>query len=37
MQEEIGEDGCPIFTASVALDLTDQEKAFKWGMILDGP
>ena len=37
MQEEIGEDGCPIFTASVALDLADQDKTFKWGVVLDGP
>ena len=37
MQEEIGVDGCPIFTASISLDLADQDKTFKWGVILDGP
>jgi len=37
MQEEVGEDGCPIFKASISLDLADQDKTFKWGVILDGP
>lgn len=37
MQEEIGVDGCPIFTASVSLHLADQDNTFKWGVILDGP
>ena len=37
MQEEIGEDGCPIFKASISLDLADQERTFKWGVALDGP
>ncbi len=37
MQEEIGEDGCPIFKASISLDLADQDKTFKWGVVLDGP
>jgi 1,4-alpha-glucan branching enzyme len=37
MQEEVGEDGCPIFTASISLDLADQDKTFKWGVVLDGP
>ena len=37
MQEETGADGCPIFTASVILDLVDQDKLFKWGVVLDGP
>lgn len=37
MQEEIGVDGCPIFKASISLDLADQGKTFKWGVILDGP
>jgi 1,4-alpha-glucan branching enzyme len=37
MQESIGEDGCPIFKASIALDLADQDKTFKWGVVLDGP
>ncbi|CAH1387356.1 alpha-amylase family glycosyl hydrolase [Candidatus Nitrotoga sp. M5] len=37
MQEEIGEDGCPIFTASISLNLADQDNTFKWGIILDGP
>lgn len=37
MQEGIGKDGCPIFKASVSLDLADQDKVFKWGVVLDGP
>jgi 1,4-alpha-glucan branching enzyme len=37
MQEDIGDDGCPIFEASVSLDLADQGKTFKWGVVIDGP
>ncbi len=37
MQEEIGEDGCPTFKATVSLDLADQGQTFKWGVVLDGP
>ena len=37
MLEEIGIQGCPIFKASVTLDLSDQDKIFKWGVLLDGP
>jgi 1,4-alpha-glucan branching enzyme len=37
MQEEMGEDGCPIFKASISLDLADQDKTFTWGVVLDGP
>lgn len=37
MQEETGSDGCPVFVASVVLDLIDQNKTFKWGVVLDGP
>ena len=37
MQEQLGANGCPIFIASVTLDLFDQSKMFKWGVILDGP
>lgn len=37
MQEEVGEDGCPIFKASISLDLADQDKTFQWGVVLDGP
>ena len=37
MQEQLGANGCPIFIASVTLDLVDQGKMFKWGVILDGP
>ncbi len=37
MQEAVGEDGCPIFKASISLDLADEAKTFKWGVILDGP
>ena len=36
MQEIVGEDGCPMFTASVALDLADQHRTFRWGVVLDG-
>jgi len=37
MQEVVGEDGCPMFTASVTLDLADQPRTFTWGVVLDGP
>src|SRR5690349_19964488 len=37
MQGAIGEDGCPIFTASLSLDRADQHQTFKWGVVLDGP
>ncbi len=37
MQESIGEDGCPMFKASVPLDPADRDKTFKWGVVLDGP
>jgi 1,4-alpha-glucan branching enzyme len=37
MQEDVGEDGCPIFKASISFDLADQGKTFKWGVVLDGP
>jgi 1,4-alpha-glucan branching enzyme len=37
MYEEIGDDGGPIFRGSVALDLVDNDKTFKWGVVLDGP
>lgn len=37
MEDATGEDGCPIFKASISLDLTDQQKTFKWGVLLDGP
>jgi 1,4-alpha-glucan branching enzyme len=37
MTEEVGADGCPMFTGSLALDLADRAKAFKWGVVLDGP
>ena len=37
MSEKVDKDGCPIFTASVSLDLADQDKTFKWGVVLDGP
>src|SRR3989304_8347880 len=32
MQGEVGEDGCPIFKASISLDLADQDRTFKWGV-----
>lgn len=37
MRETVGEDGCPMFTASVAPDLADQPRTFSWGVVLDGP
>ena len=37
MQEETGDDGCPVFRARIALDLSDQGRTFRWGVILDGP
>ena len=37
MQEAVGEDGCPIFKASISLDLADQDKTFRWGVVVDGP
>ena len=37
MQDAIGEDGCPIFKASISLDLADQDKMFRWGVAVNGP
>jgi 1,4-alpha-glucan branching enzyme len=37
MQDGVGEDGCPMFRASVGLDLADADRTFKWGVVLDGP
>jgi 1,4-alpha-glucan branching enzyme len=37
MLEVTGEDGCPVFEASVSLDLADAAKTFKWGVVLDAP
>lgn len=37
MQAAIGEDGCPIFTASFSLDGDEHGQTFKWGVVLDGP
>jgi 1,4-alpha-glucan branching enzyme len=37
MEEAIGEDGCPMFRATVALDLADVGRTFQWGVALDGP
>jgi 1,4-alpha-glucan branching enzyme len=37
MIETLGEDGCPMFTATVQLDLQDVNRTFKWGVMLDGP
>lgn len=37
MHEDIGEDGCPMFKASVELNLADEGRRFKWGVVLDGP
>ena len=37
MEEVVGKDGCPVFRASVALDLADSHRTFRWGVALDGP
>jgi 1,4-alpha-glucan branching enzyme len=37
MQEGTGDDGCPVFTASVSFDSGERAKTFKWGVLLDGP
>ena len=37
MEESIGEDGCPIFKNVVSIDLVDQGRIYKWGVVLDGP
>jgi len=37
MQEVVGEDGCPVFRAVMALNLADRDATFKWGVVLDGP
>ena len=37
MQTRIGEDGCPVFAASILLDAADSGKTFRWGVVLDGP
>src|SRR5512141_1710172 len=35
MREVIGDDGCPMFTASVELALADAARTFRWGVVLD--
>lgn len=37
MTEDVGTDGCPIFSTSVAFDSAELGKSFKWGVVLDGP
>lgn len=37
MQEIVGEDGTPAFTATVRLDEGEIGRAFRWGVVLDGP
>lgn len=37
MEQKVGEDGCPMFSASVTLDLADRHQTFNWGVVLDGP
>jgi 1,4-alpha-glucan branching enzyme len=37
MQQAVGEDGCPVFKASISLDLADQARTFRWGVVVDGP
>ncbi len=37
MQEIVGEDGCPAFTASLDLDVADAARTFHWGVVVDAP
>jgi 1,4-alpha-glucan branching enzyme len=37
MTEELAEDGCPSFTATVHFDAAEKGKQFRWGVLLDGP
>ncbi|MCC2643221.1 MAG: Alpha amylase catalytic region [Nitrospira sp.] len=37
LQEVVGEDGFPTFTASISFDLADRNRIFKWGVVLEGP
>jgi 1,4-alpha-glucan branching enzyme len=37
MQETLGDDGCPSFSATLPLDLADRDRTFNWGVVLDGP
>jgi 1,4-alpha-glucan branching enzyme len=37
MEDAVGEDGCPMFRASVTLDVADSHQTFRWGVVLDGP
>jgi 1,4-alpha-glucan branching enzyme len=37
MEEIVAEDGCPAFTATVALDEGDVGRTFRWGVVFDGP
>ena len=37
MNEELAEDGCPSFTATIHFDATETGKQFRWGVVLDGP
>lgn len=37
MASTTGEDGCPCFEASVAFDPAAAGRAFRWGVLLDGP
>jgi 1,4-alpha-glucan branching enzyme len=37
MQQVLGIDGCPVFTATVSLSATDATQVFRWSVRLDGP
>lgn len=37
MMEGTGPDGCPIFKTALLFDPAEQDKTFKWGVVLDGP
>jgi len=37
MVETTGTDGCPVFTAKVSLDTADAARAFRWGVVVEGP
>ena len=32
-----GEDGCPAFSASISLDISQKGTIFNWGVLIDGP
>lgn len=37
MTEEVAEDGCPGFVATVQFDAAEAGRQFRWGVVVDGP